>query len=299
MVPARAAFVCRPDRHLWWFGIYESPRMRTGGFELSKLLRGGALGLLVLGTLGFFFRELQFGRSVILASVSLNLLLQGASRFLFLRIEERLRRTGAHDVPALIVGAGVPAIRLLQKLQDHPETGYRVAGFVVDTPEIPEKDVAGHPVLGHIDALRALALRHGAREVFVALPSLSHTRMLSLVLECEDLGIVFRCVTNLFEVLTAGTQIDLVDDLPLVRLGREHIHPLYAPAKRVFDLVGAAIGLLLAAPLMAWVAWRLRAAGAEPLFVQERVGHHGRRFAMWKFARSCEHRPVRGGAAAR
>ena len=99
-------------------------------------------------------------------------------------------------------------------------------------------------MLGHVDELREIALRHGVREVFVALPSLSHTRMLSLVLECEDLGIAFRCVTNLFEVLTAGTPLDLVDDLPLVRLGRERTDPLYAPIKRAFDLLGAALGLL-------------------------------------------------------
>jgi exopolysaccharide biosynthesis polyprenyl glycosylphosphotransferase len=267
----------------WWFGIYDSPRMRTTTFELSKLVRGVALGLLVVGSLGFFFREFHFGRSVVLTSAALNLLLQGASRIGFLRLETALRRAGAHDVRALIVGTGVPAIRLLQKLQDHPETGYRVVGFVVDEPVVPEKDVAGHPVLGRVDDLRALAQRHGVREVFVALPSLSHTRMLSLVLECEDAGVVFRCVTNLFEVLTAGTQIDLVDDLPLVRLGRERIHPLYAPAKRVFDCVGAAAALVLAAPLMGFVAWRLRSLGVAPLFVQDRVGEGGRIFPMWKF----------------
>jgi exopolysaccharide biosynthesis polyprenyl glycosylphosphotransferase len=267
----------------WWFGIYESPRMRTATFELSKLLRGVALGLLVVGSLGFFFREFSFGRSVVLCFAGLNLLLQGASRLTFLRLETALRRAGAHDVPVLIVGTGVPAIRLLQKLQDHPETGYRVQGFVVDAEEIPEKDVAGHPVLGRLSELRALALRHRVREVFVALPSLTHTRMLSLVLECEDLGVEFRCVTNLFEVLTVGTQIDLVDDLPLVRLGRERIHPLYAPAKRAFDLLGGALALLLAAPLMAWVAWRLRRLGASPLFAQERIGEGGRPFRMWKF----------------
>ena len=161
---------------------------------------------------------------------------------LFLRLETALRRAGAHDVPVLIVGTGVPAIRLLQKLQDHPETGYRVVGFAVDDEADPGQ--------GRRRASRARPrrrrcasslIRHRVREVFVALPSLSHTRMLSLVLECEDLGIEFRCVTNLFEVLTAGTPIELVDDLPLVRLGRERIHPLYEPAKRAFDLVGAAL----------------------------------------------------------
>jgi exopolysaccharide biosynthesis polyprenyl glycosylphosphotransferase len=138
-------------------------------------------------------------------------------------------------------------------------------------------------VLGRVGELRRLALRHAVREVFVALPSLSHARMLSLVLECEDLGIEFRCVTNLFEVLTAGTQVDLVDDLPLVRLGRQRIHPFYEPAKRAFDLLGAALGLCAAAPLVLWVAWRLRRQGVSPFFVQERVGQGGRTFPMWKF----------------
>ncbi|MDH3520353.1 MAG: sugar transferase [Myxococcales bacterium] len=267
----------------WWFGIYHSPRMRTPLDELQRLLRGGALGLLVLGSISFFFKELHFGRTVVVLSVAFNVCLQGASRLAFHALERRLRRSGCGDIPALIVGTGVPAIRLLQKLQDHPETGYRVVGFLDDCVELPEKDVANRPVLGNLDSLRSVALAHGVREIFVALPSLGHTRMLSLVLACEDLGITFRVVTNLFEVLTAGTQIDLVDDLPLVRLGRERVHAFYEPAKRVFDLVGGLAGLLLAGPLMSWVALRLRCSGASPLFVHERVGRGGRRFRMYKF----------------
>jgi exopolysaccharide biosynthesis polyprenyl glycosylphosphotransferase len=266
----------------WAFGIYESRRMKTAVDELSKLVRGVALGALVLGSVGFFFKELQFGRTVVLTSVGLSLGLQGASRVAFHRLERRLRASGSQDVPVIVVGTGVPAIRLLQKLQDHPEIGYRVAGLIDESGSAPEK-VAGHPVLGGVDDLRELALRHGAREIFVAAPALGHTRMLSLVLECEELGITFRVVTNLFEVLTAGTPIDLVDDLPLVRLGRERVHPLYEPAKRAFDVAGALAALLVTAPLLAWVALRLRAAGVRPLFVQERVGRHGRRFRMVKF----------------
>jgi exopolysaccharide biosynthesis polyprenyl glycosylphosphotransferase len=267
----------------WWFGIYHSPRMRTPLDELQRLLHGGALGLLVLGSVGFFFRELHFGRSIVVASVGFNVALQGASRALFHWLEQRLRRRGSADIPALIVGTGIPAIRLLQKLQDHPEIGYQVVGFLDDCDDVPEKDIANRPVLGNLGALRAVAIAHGVREVFVAMPALGHTRMLSLVLDCEDLGITFRVVTNLFEVLTAGTQIDLVDDLPLVRLGRERVHPLHAPAKRVFDLIGALLGLALAGPLMLWVALRLRLGGSRPLFVHERVGQNGRRFRLYKF----------------
>jgi len=266
----------------WWFGIYRSCRTQTAIDELSKLLRGATLGLLVLSAIGFFFKELAFGRTIVLASAALNLGLQGASRMFFRRIERSLRRSGSHDLRVLIVGTGVPAIRLLQKLQDHPEDGYRVVGLLDDARELPEKDVAGHPVLGHLDDLRAVAIRHRVEEIFVALPSLGHTRMLSLVLACEDLGITFRVVTNLFEVLTAGTQLDLIDDLPLVRLGLERVHPLYEPCKRAFDLMCASAGLVLSAPLLAWVALRLWRSGVSPWFVHERVGRDGRRFRMIK-----------------
>ena len=240
------------------------------------------LGLLVLAAVGFFFKELQFGRLVVLTSAAMNLVLQGASRMFFHRFERNLRRSGSLDLRVLIVGTGVPAIRLLQKLQDHPEDGYRVVGLLDDAPELPEKDVAGVPVLGHVDDLREVAIRHRVEEIFVALPSLGHTRMLSLVLGCEDLGITFRVVTNLFEVLTAGTQLDLVDDQPLVRLGLERVHALYEPCKRAFDLVCASVGLLLTAPLVAWVALRLWHSGVSPWFVHERIGRDGRPFRMIK-----------------
>ncbi len=268
----------------WLFGIYRGARMRTLVDELQALLRGSALGLLVVSALSFFFRELEFGRFVVVMSAANNLLLQGVSRVVFYRAERRMRRSGAHDVPVLIVGTGVAAIRLLQKLQDHPEIGYRVVGLLDDSEELLEKDVAGHPVLGRVEELRAVALGAGVSEIFVADPGLGHTRMLSLVLDCEDLGIEFRVVTNLFEVLTAGTELDLVDDLPLVRLGRERTHPLYEVAKRAFDFCGALAGLVVLAPLLLWCVWRIRATSPGPaFFTQLRVGRHGRCFRMIKF----------------
>ena len=268
----------------WMFGIYRTARMKTLVDELQILFRGVALGLLVVSAIGFFFREFYFGRFVVVASAGFNLLLQGGSRIFFHRVERRMRLSGDHDVPALIVGTGIAAIRLLQKIQDHPEVGYRVVGFLDERGDFPDKDLANHPLLGTLDDLHGVALEFGVEEVFVAAPSLGHTRMLSLVLACEDLGITFRVVTNLFEVLTAGTPLDLVDDLPLVQLGRQQVHALYEPLKRVFDLVGVLTLLAPAALLMLWCAWRIRRTSPGPaLFTQRRVGRDGRLFEMYKF----------------
>ncbi len=268
----------------WLFGIYRSSRMTTLVAEFQTLFRGAALGLLVVSSIGFFFRELHFGRFVVLSCVGLNLILQGVSRIAFHKLEDQMRRSGKHDLPVLIAGTGVSAIRLLQKLQDHPEIGYQVVGFVDDSDDKERKDVANRPVLGHIDDLREIAVAQGVREVFIAMPSLSHTRMLSIVLDCEDLGMTFRVVTNLFEVLTAGTPIDLVDDLPLVQLGRQQAHPLYEPIKRLLDVIGASIGLTLLSPVMLWCARSIvRESPGSAIFRQARVGRDGKIFQIQKF----------------
>ena len=48
----------------WLFGIYRSSRVSTLVDEFQKLFRGVALGLLVVSSISFFFRELYFGRTV-------------------------------------------------------------------------------------------------------------------------------------------------------------------------------------------------------------------------------------------
>ena len=67
----------------WAFGIYRSARITTMFEEFQTLFRGTALGLLVVASISFFFRELHFGRFVVLACAGLNLLLQGGSRIVF------------------------------------------------------------------------------------------------------------------------------------------------------------------------------------------------------------------------
>ena len=267
----------------WWFGIYQSRRTQTAVDELSKLLRGAMLGLLVLAAVGFFFKELAFGRLVVLASAGMNLVFQGASRMFFHRLERNLRRSGSSDLRVLIVGTGVPAIRLLQKLQDHPEDGYRVVGLLDDALELPEKDVAGVPVLGHVDDLRAVAIRHGVEEIFVALPSLCHTRMLSLVLSLRGPR---PHVPRRHEPVRGAHRGHAArpDRRPAARAARSASACTRSTSRASACSTSSARAWASCscAPLLAWVALRLRRGGVSPWFVHERIGRDGRPFSMIK-----------------
>ncbi|MEO6772808.1 MAG: sugar transferase [Kofleriaceae bacterium] len=88
-------------------------------------------------------------------------------------------------------------------------------------------------------------------------------------------------MVNLGQSAMATLQARSVELLPIVALSRPRAQRV---AKRVIDVAGAALGLVLAAPLMVIVAIALRVSSRGPIiFAQERCGLAGRRFRFFKF----------------
>ena len=68
----------------------------------------------------------------------------------------------------------------------------------------------------------------------------------------------------------------------------ERIEPVLAPRmpvyKRVMDITGSLIGIIILSPLLLMVALIIKITSRGPVFFkQERVGCLGKRFRMWKF----------------
>jgi exopolysaccharide production protein ExoY len=83
-------------------------------------------------------------------------------------------------------------------------------------------------------------------------------------------------------------QIEVLDESTfLVALGnvqapaRTHIYA--SRLKRVFDIMGAVVLLVLCAPLMAMVALAVKLDGGPVFFGHTRVGYGNRKFSCWKF----------------
>jgi lipopolysaccharide/colanic/teichoic acid biosynthesis glycosyltransferase len=58
----------------------------------------------------------------------------------------------------------------------------------------------------------------------------------------------------------------------------------YEPLKRAFDVVGALVGLVLTAPLIAWCALRtMQTSPGPPFIAQDRIGRNGETFRLYKF----------------
>jgi exopolysaccharide biosynthesis polyprenyl glycosylphosphotransferase len=91
-------------------------------------------------------------------------------------------------------------------------------------------------------------------------------------------------VPDIFQMSLTRVDVEDLGGVPLIGVHDVTISRSALMMKRVFDILGAAVGLLLAAPFMALVALAIRLDSPGPiLFTQDRVGLGGRTFRIFKF----------------
>jgi exopolysaccharide biosynthesis polyprenyl glycosylphosphotransferase len=107
---------------------------------------------------------------------------------------------------------------------------------------------------------------------------------MTIMAQCERQSIRIRIVPDLFQMTLAQMHVEEIAGVPMIGIKEVSISGLNQITKRVIDLVIASLGLILAAPLMAFIALVIKLDSPGPiLFPQERVGKNGQLFTLYKF----------------
>lgn len=195
-----------------------------------------------------------------------------------------VRRRGWVLHRAIIVGAGEVGAHLANLMDEHPECGLRLFGFLDSRPRV---DVVRRavPVLGTEHDLAEVIERHAIKHVFVGFSSVSEPDMVEVVRTCDRLVCEIFLVPRMYEFAHhSGRDVDSVWGLPVVRLRRSVSHSLGWRFKRWFDVSLAAILATVLLPVFAVCALAVwLESGSGVIFRQERVGRDGKEFTLLKF----------------
>jgi exopolysaccharide biosynthesis polyprenyl glycosylphosphotransferase len=195
-----------------------------------------------------------------------------------------VRRHPSYRQNTIIVGAGAIGQLVARKFLQHPEYGIDVVGFVDANPLELRADVRAAPVLGPPALLRDLVRRFDVDRVVIAFSQENHEHTLELLRLLRDEGVQIDVVPRLFEMVPPNVDLHSVEGLALVGLPPFRLSRSSKLLKRLLDVSGAAVGLIVSAPFFAYAAWRIRRESPGPvLFRQERLGEALRPFTMFKF----------------
>jgi exopolysaccharide biosynthesis polyprenyl glycosylphosphotransferase len=258
-------------------GMYGSRRLTQWHTDLMDVVRAVGLCTLTLSALSHLFGW-EWLDGVLLAAFWLTASLSLFSFRLIKRLvlrEVRLRERNLHHV--LIVGAGPRGQRMAEIINDHPELGYHLLGFI-DNQKRPG-------VIGKLDEFAQILSEQIVDEVMIALPVKSfYAEITEIINLAEEQGIVVRLHSELFSPKLARARAEQLDDVPVLTLFTTPPPDWRAVCKRLLDFTGALVLLLLLSPLLLLIAVLIRLTSPGPaLFVQERLGLNKQRFPMFKF----------------
>ena len=120
--------------------------------------------------------------------------------------------------------------------------------------------------------------------IIVASQTIDEATIAELVGFCTSRGIKLSVVPPMRGMFGTAVELSHVSDLPVLQYNTWGVPRSTLALKRVLDVAGAGVGLLLASPLMLLAAAAIFVESGRPVFfVQRRAGRGGRPFRMLKF----------------
>jgi exopolysaccharide biosynthesis polyprenyl glycosylphosphotransferase len=284
---AAAVFVAMWVAVLWAQGLYRGRARWTRRGELTAVLQATLIQLVLTLSLLYIFKYPDVSRlllivvfpSLALAAIGIRTVVR---QFLVL-----LRDHGRNVRYMLVVGANHRANAFADLVECHPELGLVVIGHLKADPS-DGGVILARPLLGMIDDIEQVLHTQIVDEVAICLPFSMEDLIDETVSVCQEEGKVVRMPVAPFGRSFSTGRIETVDGVGVFSLAKGPDQAIALLLKRLLDLVGSAVLLVVLSPVMAALALAIKLDSKGPiLFRQERVGLHGRPIGLVKFRSMC------------
>ena len=170
--------------------------------------------------------------------------------------------------------------KVIDRLLNATDVGGKlVAVSVLDKPDFKHNKVTVIPRENLIN----YATHEVVDEVFVNLPSEDYD-IGSIISQFETMGIDVTVNLNAFDKnLGRNKQIHEMAGLNVVTFSTNLYKPSHIVAKRIIDILGAIVGLIICGLVSIVLVPMIRKDGGPAIFSQTRIGKNGRHFTFYKF----------------
>jgi exopolysaccharide biosynthesis polyprenyl glycosylphosphotransferase len=274
---------------LYFFSrLYDVKRSMPRLDEFYRIFAATSIGTIAtIAFTTFLFKnsalELDFPRAMMIYAWLLTVVLVTVSRSLIMMVRNWLRSRGLWVDRLLIVGTEDVGRMILQKVRQMPRLGYEVVGFV-DGASHRGAQIMGVPVLGEVDDIPDLIQEYEIEEVIIGRPELSHQEVLAIISRCERGQVGIKIFPDLFQIIATELSIGDLGGLPLLTVRDVALRGWKLTLKRIVDLAGSAVGLIILSPVLMLTAVAIKLDSRGPAFyAQERMGLDAKPFWCLKF----------------
>lgn len=263
------------------FGTYRPVRGRSIIDENFGVIKVVTLSTLILLACTFFLIRFSYSRLTVVYAMLFGYIFLGMGRGLILMIERTMLSGGHGLTRLLIVGTGTHFKSLCEKIEDRPDLGLALVGYL---EEAPSGDLPNVQLLGGIDELEKVIVHYGIAQVIVTLKSGRGSEVSRIVDICNTHHAECYVSPDLQQLIVGSHKIDEIAGIPVIRIRGLRLSGFGLFIKRTSDIIFSLIILLIIFPFLVLLAILIKLDSPGPIFyMQKRVGLDGKEFWMYKF----------------
>ncbi|MFA6428128.1 MAG: sugar transferase [Candidatus Buchananbacteria bacterium] len=257
--------------------LYVIAATRSWREEFRRLFFACTTGLLVVILIDFARHELFSSRFIVLAVWLLSIIYIGFGRWLIRHLQQQLLRRGIGVHRIVIIGQDKASQVLTQYFKNNYKLGYVVVKVFIDfSPTIKQE-------------LQQLIQQDKVDEILAGSPHLAKTELQELYAFSYEHHLPLKYVADLFAAQAPKIEISFLAGIPVVEVKKTKLDGWGRVAKRLSDLIGAIILIIIFSPIMLLEALAIKLDSAGPVFfAYQRIGQNGKTFRYFKF-RSMKH----------
>ena len=265
-------------------GLYQPQRGKLLSQYFFNVIKVTSISVLLLAAITFFYREGSFSRFVAIYFFCLVTILMVVSHLLVHLVLKKIRTLGFNVRYVLIVGTGVLAQSVVEKINLHSEYGFNIIGLLTSQPEELNNEFGGVRVLGTFSEISAVIHKYRVDQLFLALPLDAYDEMEGILDSLGEETVDIKVVPDLLKFMNLQSGVEDLDGLPIVNLSESPLHGWNIVVKRISDIVFSSIFIILSSPFLILIAIIIKFESAGSIiYTQKRVGLDGNIFEMFKF----------------
>lgn len=261
---------------------------RGWGREFFSVLRQAVLYSLFWLLLLYMLHSVnQLSRLVFGYFVLLNLMITYLVHLGFKGYMIRVFKYGKYSNHLLLLTTSERVEAILNNIKEQNEWSRMLIGIILLDQAGTGGEVNGYPVVADPDTMMDYVIHHKIDEVFLSCPEeyRRDLKLCSYLYDMEMMGIVVDIDIEAFDLLKNGKKtLNRVGEYAVVAFSRNIISTRGKMLKRMLDIVGSLVGMVIFAIATVFVAPAIKLESSGPVFFgQTRIGKNGQRFTFYKF----------------
>ncbi|MDO4329304.1 MAG: undecaprenyl-phosphate glucose phosphotransferase [Lachnospiraceae bacterium] len=277
--------------YLFFYGIfhlYTPKRVQGRRVEFANICKANTIGLLIFTLVLYLGGKnpylYNFSRMMVMAFFVINIGAEGLERYLIRKVLHSMRSKGYNQKHILLIGYSRAAEGFIDRVITNPEWGYHIQGILDDQRPLGYQ-YRQIPVLGRCSDLKKLLEENRLDEIAITLSLKEYEKLERIVAICEKSGVHTKFIPDYNNIIPTRPYTEDLQGLPVINIRHVPLNNLLnATVKRIMDIFGALVAIILFSPLMLVTAVLVKLTSPGPIiYSQERVGLHNRPFKMYKF----------------